>query len=148
MLCHEEHIGWFETAPETLALAYADLNQRLMCYDYKGRTSYYSMLYNFVTDHDIHLINVEDENKLNENLMWGWSAEYLNDRYNYCWIHMSCEDCVTDDGQEFKEIIFIEEPILDPGNHGEDFLLYSEGDTERNEFLASTENSKNIKKGE
>ena len=105
ILCHEEHIGWFETTPETLALAYADLNQRLMCYDY-GKTAYYSMLYNFVNDHDIHLLYVDkDDEELNKSLMWGWSSEYLWDTYGYCWIHMACQDSVTDDGQEFKEII-------------------------------------------
>ena len=131
ILCHEEHIGWFETTREELAYAYADLNQRIQVYDYQ-ETAYYVMLHNFVKDHNIKLL--EPDKVSNEDLQWGWSSEYLLDEYSYNWIHMVTEDRVTEDGKVFREIIFVEDPILNPGNYGEIFLS-DNAEPDRQEFL-------------
>lgn len=131
ILCHEEHIGWFETTREELAYAYADLNQRIQVYDYQ-ETAYYVMLYSFVKDHNIKLL--EPDKVSNEDLQWGWSSDYLLDEYSYNWVHMVTEDRVSEDGKVFREIIFVEDPILNPGNYGEIFLSHN-AEPDRHEFL-------------
>lgn len=121
----EEHIGFFLAFPDAVALAYGDLNQRIHTLQY-GVSSYYAMLYDFVTAAKAELLN---KNISNEDLQWGWSYDELEASYDCIWVHMEYHKEISDDGTEYTQIIFTEPPILDPGNHGEDFLGIDESDT-------------------
>lgn len=115
----EEHIGYFLADPEKLALAYADLNQRIQFKDAEKKTDHFAMIYNLIEDSDAELIN---KNLKGEDLNWGWTDQYLEEAYAHQWIHMRYSDEVTDDGNKYTMITFAEEPIFNPGNYGESFL--------------------------
>lgn len=114
----EEHIGYFLAEPEKLALAYADLNQRLQIEDF-GKTSCYAMIYNLIKDANAEIVK-KDDNACDEN--WGWTNEYLGETYGYVWVHMNYEEIKLEDGFDYTKITFTEDPIYDPGNYGESFI--------------------------
>lgn len=120
-LYFEEHVGFFRADPTKFALAYSDINQRLQIEDF-GNTSYFAMIYNLMQACEADIL----DDKIDiEHLRWGWSAEELEKLYGYRWIHMKMFDTEIDNeegGKTFTTIVWREDPILDPGNHGEAFL--------------------------
>ncbi len=115
-LYYEEHIGFFRADPE-FALAYSDLNQRLLFEEY-GISKNYSMLYDLISGCDA---KVENENLNPEDFQWGWSSDYLFETYGYTWVHMNMVETKEND-REFFTIVWDEDPYLDPGNFGEAFV--------------------------
>lgn len=114
----EDHVGYFSADPEKLALAFADLNQRLQI-EKPGETSYYAMIYNLLKDSDAELFSKDVKP---EDLNWGWTNEYLGETYGYVWVHMLYEDVDVEDGGKYTRITFFEDPIFNPGNYGESFF--------------------------
>lgn len=131
-LYFESHVGLFKANPEKLALAYSDINQRLQIEDF-GKTSYFAMIYNFLQACDAEILNKELD--ISE-LTWGWSAESLEELYGYKWVHMQLIDGVRDD-IAVTTIIWQEEPILDPGNGGENFLDRDAVQESHSKFLSA-----------
>jgi len=140
----EETVGFFLAVPEKLAMSYADMNQRLQVEDF-GESSYYAMLYNLLNQADAELLN----KKLDpEELQWGWSEQWLSQTYGYAWVHMTYHEELTDDGKEYIVVEFVEEMILDPGNHGEAFIRNDDEDDDEGQWMDDRkENSKYLKSG-
>lgn len=107
-LYYLEHVGFFRADPELVALSYADINQRIHLDDSVAGTYFFATLKNFLIQADAEIL---DKNvNLDELDHWGWSADYLEDMFEYYWIHMHWDD-VTEDGKSFRRIWFEEEPV-------------------------------------
>lgn len=105
----EEHVGFFKADPEKLAYAYSDINRRL--HDEEFTTGSYpgvAQLCKFFTEAGVDFlvpsINAED-------IRFGWDIDYLYENYGYIWVNMNIEESTDDQGNKYKKIIFIEDPI-------------------------------------
>ncbi len=126
-LYFEEHIGFFRANPEKLALAYSDLNQRLIIEDY-GSDFNFTTLNILLTSCDADIL---DQNLDKKNLRWGWSMESLCEIYGYVWVHMNQFE-TEENGKIFKTIVWGEDPILDPLGLGNDYHTYYDDTDIRN----------------
>ena len=117
---YEENIGTFLADPEKVAYAYADLNQRLHCDEYGRQNNGEATLYDFLSMCDAKLLDStgktsnKDIQKAFDN--FGWTPDYLYDKFEYGWIHMSIDEDPSEDEDKpsVYRISFFEEPILLP----------------------------------
>lgn len=112
----EEHIGYFWSTKEDIAYAYADTNQRLQSTD--GQVWMIGTLKDFV-----ELANGEivSRNITFDSLkLIGWSADYLLNYYEYCWLHMHTDEKVCKDGTKYTLITFEETPLINPNMYDPD----------------------------
>lgn len=122
-LYRTEHIGFFKCKPENLAMAYADMNQRLHTVDHRNHTAYFCILYNMLKDADAEIL---DKNISNSNISWGWTKEYLEDTTGVAWVHMHLgKELTSPDGtKKYRIVSFDEEPVEDASNGGGEYLGY------------------------
>ena len=124
-LYYEEHIGTFLADPESVAYAYADLNQRLYCDEYGRQNNDEATLYDFVLMSGAELLD-DQGNKIKKDIKkafinFGWTADYLYENFEYGWIHMSIDEDRSDESKpSIYHISFFEEPILLPYEEKDD----------------------------
>lgn len=143
-LYYMDEIGYFKADPVKLAYAYSNMNQRIHTIDKKHKTAYFCLLYDILKDCDAEFLDKTLDDMPSDNLNWGWTEEYLRDKYGAEWIHMH-QTRVEENGRKYTIISFEEKPIFDPSNGGSSYWSYDTPEEQNNykEVVIENGNAKN-----
>lgn len=143
-LYYMDEIGYFKADPVKLAYAYSNMNQRIHTIDKKHKTAYFCLLYDILKDCDAEFLDKTLDDMPSDNLNWGWTEEYLRDKYGAEWIHMH-QTRVEENGRKYTIISFEEKPIFDPSNGGSSYWSYDNSEEQNNykEVVIENGNAKN-----
>lgn len=144
VLYYMDEIGYFKADPVKLAYAYSNMNQRIHTIDKKHKTAYFCLLYDILKDCDAEFLDKTLDDMPSDNLNWGWTEEYLRDKYGAEWIHMH-QTRVEENGRKYTIISFEEKPIFDPSNGGSSYWGYDTVEERNNykEVVIENGNAKN-----
>ena len=144
VLYYMDEIGYFKADPVKLAYAYSNMNQRIHTIDKKHKTAYFCLLYDILKDCDAEFLDKTLDDMPSDNLNWGWTEEYLRDKYGAEWIHMH-QTRVEENGRKYTIISFDEKPIFDPSNGGSSYWGYDDSEEQNNykEVVIENGNAKN-----
>lgn len=144
VLYYMDEIGYFKADPVKLAYAYSNMNQRIHTIDKKHKTAYFCLLYDILKDCDAEFLDKNLDDMPSDNLNWGWTEEYLRDKYGAEWIHMH-QTRVEENGRKYTIISFEEKPIFDPSNGGSSYWSYDNSEEQNNykEVVIENGNAKN-----
>lgn len=144
VLYYMDEIGYFKADPVKLAYAYSNMNQRIHTIDKKHKTAYFCLLYDILKDCDAEFLDKTLDDMPSDNLNWGWTEEYLRDKYGAEWIHMH-QTRVEENGRKYTIISFEEKPIFDPSNGGSSYWSYDNPEEQNNykEVVIENGNAKN-----
>lgn len=144
VLYYMDEIGYFKADPVKLAYAYSNMNQRIHTIDKKHKTAYFCLLYDILKDCDAEFLDKTLDDMPSDNLNWGWTEEYLRDKYGAEWIHMH-QTRVEENGRKYTIISFEEKPIFDPSNGGSLYWGYDDSEEQNNykEVVIENGNAKN-----
>ena len=144
VLYYMDEIGYFKADPVKLAYAYSNMNQRIHTIDKKHKTAYFCLLYDILKDCDAEFLDKTLDDMPSDNLNWGWTEEYLRDKYGVEWIHMH-QTKVEENGRKYTIISFDEKPIFDPSNGGSSYWGYDHPEEQNNykEVVIENGNAKN-----
>ena len=144
VLYYMDEIGYFKADPVKLAYAYSNMNQRIHTIDKKHKTAYFCLLYDILKDCDAEFLDKTLDDMPSDNLNWGWTEEYLRDKYGAEWIHMH-QTRVEENGRKYTIISFEEKPIFDPSNGGSSYWGYDDSEEQNNykEVVIENGNAKN-----
>ena len=144
VLYYMDEIGYFKADPVKLAYAYSNMNQRIHTIDKKHKTAYFCLLYDILKDCDAEFLDKTLDDMPSDNLNWGWTEEYLRDKYGAEWIHMH-QTRVEENGRKYTIISFEEKPIFDPSNGGSSYWSYDTPEEQNNykEVVIENGNAKN-----
>lgn len=144
VLYYMDEIGYFKADPVKLAYAYSNMNQRIHTIDKKHKTAYFCLLYDILKDCDAEFLDKTLDDMPSDNLNWGWTEEYLRDKYGAEWIHMH-QTRVEENGRKYTIISFEEKPIFDPSNGGSSYWGYDTSEEQNNykEVVIENGNAKN-----
>ena len=144
VLYYMDEIGYFKADPVKLAYAYSNMNQRIHTIDKKHKTAYFCLLYDILKDCDAEFLDKTLDDMPSDNLNWGWTEEYLRDKYGAEWIHMH-QTRVEENGRKYTIISFEEKPIFDPSNGGSSYWNYDTPEEQNNykEVVIENGNAKN-----
>jgi hypothetical protein len=144
VLYYMDEIGYFKADPVKLAYAYSNMNQRIHTIDQKHKTAYFCLLYDILKDCDAEFLDKTLDDMPSDNLNWGWTEEYLRDKYGAEWIHMH-QTRVEENGRKYTIISFDEKPIFDPSNGGSSYWGYDNSEEQNNykEVVIENGNAKN-----
>ena len=144
VLYYMDEIGYFKADPVKLAYAYSNMNQRIHTIDKKHKTAYFCLLYDILKDCDAEFLDKTLDDMPSDNLNWGWTEEYLRDKYGAEWIHMH-QTRVEENGRKYTIISFDEKPIFDPSNGGSSYWCYDDSEEQNNykEVVIENGNAKN-----
>lgn len=144
VLYYMDEIGYFKADPVKLAYAYSNMNQRIHTIDKKHKTAYFCLLYDILKDCDAEFLDKTLDDMPSDNLNWGWTEEYLRDKYGAEWIHMH-QTRVEENGRKYTIISFEEKPIFDPSNGGSSYWGYDNSEEQNNykEVVIENGNAKN-----
>ena len=144
VLYYMDEIGYFKADPVKLAYAYSNMNQRIHTIDKNHKTAYFCLLYDILKDCDAEFLDKTLDDMPSDNLNWGWTEEYLRDKYGTEWIHMH-QTRVEENGRKYTIISFEEKPIFDPSNGGSSYWSYDTPEEQNNykEVVIENGNVKN-----
>ena len=144
VLYYMDEIGYFKADPVKLAYAYSNMNQRIHTIDKKHKTAYFCLLYDILKGCDTEFLDKTLDDMPSDNLNWGWTEEYLRDKYGAEWIHMH-QTRVEENGRKYTIISFEEKPIFDPSNGGSSYWSYDTPEEQNNykEVVIENGNAKN-----
>ena len=144
VLYYMDEIGYFKADPVKLAYAYSNMNQRIHTIDKNHKTAYFCLLYDILKDCDAEFLDKTLDDMPSDNLNWGWTEEYLRDKYGTEWIHMH-QTRVEENGRKYTIISFEEKPIFDPSNGGSSYWSYDTPEEQNNykEVVIENGNAKN-----
>ena len=144
VLYYMDEIGYFKADPVKLAYAYSNMNQRIHTIDKNHKTAYFCLLYDILEDCDAEFLDKTLDDMPSDNLNWGWTEEYLRDKYGAEWIHMH-QTRVEENGRKYTIISFEEKPIFDPSNGGSSYWSYDTPEEQNNykEVVIENGNAKN-----
>lgn len=144
VLYYMDEIGYFKADPVKLAYAYSNMNQRIHTIDKKHKTAYFCLLYDILKDCDAEFLDKTLDDIPSDNLNWGWTEEYLQDKYGAEWIHMH-QTRVEENGRKYTIISFEEKPIFDPSDGGSSYWSYYDSEERNNykEVVIENGNAKN-----
>ena len=144
VLYYMDEIGYFKADPVKLAYASSNMNQRIHTIDKNHKTAYFCLLYDILEDCDAEFLDKTLDDMPSDNLNWGWTEEYLRDKYGAEWIHMH-QTRVEENGRKYTIISFEEKPIFDPSNGGSSYWSYDIPEEQNNykEVVIENGNAKN-----